>query len=189
MTQRWQALKGMPLCLLFQTYRHQPRAWRELVLGGLLLEISVGSRGRTSRELVQRAETLAAAFERRPSLSIAQRAADEICRNYRLPFRINGLAEQLACDQTALRRQFHFEYGTDLRDYHLRARIQAAVRLMCADCPKIAAIATSVGYSSEKNFYRNTREITGHTPGELKRIGPNQLRTLADRLLPQRKVP
>ena len=105
-----------------------------------------------------------------------------------MPLRIAGLAEMLACDQTALRRQFHSEYGTDSRDYHVRARIRAAVRLICMDNMKVAALAAHVGYSTEKNLYRNMREITGYTPGELKLQNADELSALADRLLPRRRV-
>lgn len=53
---------------------------------------------------------------------------------------------------------------------------------------KIAALAADVGYSTEKNLYRNMREITGYTPGELKLKSADQLSALADRLLPRRRL-
>jgi AraC-like DNA-binding protein len=160
----------------------------QLILEGLLLEMTFGAPARGVTDLVARARMLSLAFPRTPALSIAQRAADEICRTYQRPLRISVLTDMLASDETTLRKQFLSEYGTGLRDYHLRARTAAALRMIANDQVKVTVVAAAVGYVNDRNFYRNVRRLTGCTPGELRERTPAQLLELADGMLPKRRV-
>ena len=66
-----------------------------------------------------------------------------------------------------------------MRDFHTRCRVAEAIRIFAAGENKTAAVARSVGYRSEKNFYRALRDVTGKKPKDLKSRSPHYLRLLA----------
>ena len=71
-----------------------------------------------------------------------------------------------------------------MRDLHTRCRIADAISLFGRGESKTAAVGRSVGYRSEKNFYRALRDVTGKKPTELKSIPMPKLRRLARDILP-----
>ena len=164
---------------------HPSTRIEELVLGGLLLEFAAGGRAVTTHQLYDRARRLTTAFPRRAAWSNAQRAADQIARTSKHPLRVTALAHLVGCEESALRRQFRDEYGISLREYHVRTRMQKAV-LLIANGTKISAVAPSVGYSSDKNLFRNIRALTGYTPADLRSLDGSTLDSIAASLVPGR---
>jgi AraC-like DNA-binding protein len=99
------------------------------------------------------------------------------------PINVGEIARTVGCEQTRLRRVFRDRFGMSMRDFHTRCRIAGAISLFVSGEMKTAAVARSVGYRSEKNFYRAFRGVTGKRPGELKSISESSLRRMAQDIL------
>ena len=98
-------------------------------------------------------------------------------------FDVAEIARTVGCEQTRLRRAFRNRFGMSMRDFHTRCRIADAITLFVSGDRKPAAVARSVGYRSEKNFYRALRDVTGKRPTELKSIPRPNLRKMARDIL------
>jgi len=112
------------------------------------------------------------------------RAAALIHERSIYPIDVAEIARTVGCEQTRLRRAFRDRYGMSMRDFHTRCRIADALSLFLQGERKTAAVARSVGYRSEKNFYRALRDVTGKRPNELKSIPMSNLRRMARDVLP-----
>ena len=156
----------------------------ELVLGGLLAELAAGGRCTTPTQMIERVRSLGPSTVRRSGVPIAKRAALIVRDAHAHKLDVPALARSLASDETRLRRCFGKEYRMTLREYHLRSRVAAALHHLAAGVPKVGAVASLVGYSTEKNFYRAMRRFTGRTPGQLRTLAKEELVVLAGRMLP-----
>jgi len=116
--------------------------------------------------------------------SLATRAAAMIYRRSTDPIDVAHIARTVGCDQTRLRRSFRDRFGISMREFHTRCRIADAISMFATGEKKTAAVARSVGYRSQKNFYRALRDVTGKRPKELKSIPMPSLRRMARDILP-----
>ncbi len=76
-----------------------------------------------------------------------------------------------------------------IREYHARVRVCAPVRQFAAGTRDVLAVARSVGYRSEKNFYRTVAKCTGMTPAELRDAAPPCAPAACARLMRARRQP
>jgi AraC-like DNA-binding protein len=111
------------------------------------------------------------------------RAAALIHERSTCPIDVAEIARTVGCEQTRLRRAFRDRFGISMRDFHTRCRIADAISLFVRGEMKTGSVARSVGYRSEKNFYRAFRGVTGKRPGELKSISESSLRQMARDIL------
>jgi AraC-like DNA-binding protein len=96
---------------------------------------------------------------------------------------VQQLARAIGCHETQLRRSFRERFGISMRDFHKRCRVASAITLFADGESKTTAVARSVGYRSEKNFYRALRNVTGKKPTEVKSMSRHNLRMLANNVL------
>jgi AraC-like DNA-binding protein len=111
------------------------------------------------------------------------RAAALIRARAPYPLDVEQLARAIGCHQTHLRRSFRQRFGISMREFHTRCRIASAIALFADGESKTSAVARSVGYRSEKNFYRALRNVTGKRPTEVKSMPRQNLRVLANHVL------
>ena len=111
------------------------------------------------------------------------RAAGHIREHAADPLDVQQLARAIGCHQTQLRRSFRERFGVSMRDFHRRCRVASAITLFANGESKTTAVARSVGYRSEKNFYRALRHVTGKKPTEVKSMSRQNLRRLANHVL------
>jgi len=115
--------------------------------------------------------------------SSESRAAALIRARAAYPLDVEQLARAVGCHQTQLRRAFRERFGISMRDFHTRCRVASAIALFADGESKTTAVARSVGYRSEKNFYRALRNVTGKRPTEVKSMSRQNLRMLANHVL------
>jgi AraC-like DNA-binding protein len=109
----------------------------------------------------------------------AERAANIIAARATEALDIDSIAQEIGCDVTLLRRDFKRRFGTSMREYHVRARVQVVLRLIAGGCGSNSDIGQAAGYDSEKNFYRAIRKMTGLRPSELRALSADRLDELA----------
>lgn len=146
------------------------------------LELIAGGPSATKRALVARMERFLPLMPADPWGASIDQAAIHIIDHCTSPFGAAPLARTLNVDETTLRREFKRRFRVTLREYHLRSRVAAALRLLADGERKITAIARSVGYKGEKNFFQAVRRFTGTTPGRLRALAVDDLRSMAARL-------
>jgi AraC-like DNA-binding protein len=83
---------------------------------------------------------------------------------------LNELAATIGLTPVQMRRGFHRWLGMSPQEYLLRARLDAACRLLETTDHSIAAIAERVGFESLSYFTRRFKENFGHTPGRHRRF-------------------
>jgi AraC-like DNA-binding protein len=146
----------------------------ELIIYGLVLESALLAAGRTVDAAGPTAkrgvDLLFCRRNCRPYHDdmIALRVAQRIIDHYDRPCDLRTLARAAACHETSLRRAFRHRFGMSIREYHGRVRVCAAVREFAAGTHNVLAVARSVGYRTEKNFYRAVARFAGLTPAELR---------------------
>ncbi len=146
----------------------------ELIIYGLVLESAMQAAGRTADSAHASAkrgvDLLFSRSSARPYHDdmVALRAAELIIAHADQPCDGATLARAAACHETTLRRAFRRRFGMSIREYHARVRVCAAVREFAAGTHNVLAVARSVGYRTEKNFYRAVARFTGLTPAELR---------------------
>lgn len=91
---------------------------------------------------------------------------------------MKGLASELGCSPTTLRREFRGWTGVPLRRYHHGLRAKAALQGLLASDLKIDALAEDLGYKSKKNMYRTLRASCGLTPRQIRRLAPEEVTAL-----------
>ena len=142
----------------------------ELVLAGLVTEMTLAEPRGTRSGVSSYVDKLGELMPAEPWSVLARRVARRIVDRCREPLNVRHLARDLGVDETTLRKEFRRVFGVSPREYHLRARVAAALQLLGAGDLKVAAVARAVGYRDEKNFFSAVRRLTGRTPGELRRL-------------------
>ena len=161
----------------------------QLIRQGIIFDVLLGCLDDCSRSYHERTRNvLRRVFETtaRPSplLESPESGAAALIRGRSMyPINVAEIARTVGCEQTRLRRAFRDRFGMSMRDFHTRCRIADAISLFVSGEMKTAAVARSVGYRSEKNFYRAFRGVTGKRPGELKSIPESSLRRMARDIL------
>ncbi len=147
----------------------------QLVLYGMLLESAVKAAGHTngSAEYVANhgLDLLFPAARAARSIDAqdkALRAAQFIIDHHAARCDMPKVAHAVACHPTALRTLFRQYFGMTIREYHGRVRVCETVRQFATGTTNVLAVARSIGYRSEKNFYRAVSTFTGITPAELR---------------------
>lgn len=120
------------------------------------------------------------AFLKRHPPSAAQRAAALLRDGYVRPWTLASLAGAIHSPVAYLRDEFQQQYGMSIRAYQQRVRILAALPLLRAE--KTESVALQVGFHSRKNFYRALQRTTGHTPTSFRRLSPDGVAAIVDRL-------
>jgi AraC-like DNA-binding protein len=100
--------------------------------------------------------------------SNAGRVAHRIVQARAGRFDLNGVAGEIGCHVTTLRRLFKDAFGMSMREYQRRVRVWKAACLFATGTRDVVAVARSIGYRSDKNFYRAVRDVTGLTPAQLR---------------------
>lgn len=161
----------------------------ELVLSGLLMEVLWGERGSSHRAIEHRIRQLASAARRRPTLSLAKRAADYIAHQGTGRLRLPHISRALGCNESKLRREFRREYRMSPSEYGQRVRLHRALLMIADGSLKISAIARASGYRSESHFHVLVRRYTGHTPAALQALERDLLAGVTARIVPGRVDP
>lgn len=159
-----------------------------LILQGLLFDALCATERGSSVHAAAAVRRALRDVSRRPlkttSCDVAAEAARLIEARYVRLLDVKWVALQVGCCETALRRLFRTKFGMSMRDYHTRLRIRQALRLMRAGRRSVVDLAWTVGYCSEKNFYRAVRDVTGTTPACLMNWSASALEALAAELIP-----
>ena len=161
----------------------------ELVLAGMVMELTLGEPRATLATLNEYADRLGGLMRIEPWSVLARRVALRIAERCREQLDVRRLARELRVDETTLRREFRQVFGVTPRDYHLRARVATALQIMEAGDQKISALARSVGYRDERKFFTAVRRLTGRTPGELRALSLAARRSLAAALVVRPAAP
>jgi len=111
-------------------------------------------------------------------LSVAQRAAQVLRRDYRRPWDITELARQVHSTASYLTRAFRHEYGRSIFDYQRDVRVFEALRRLRE--MKLEAVAQEVGYRSKKNLYALLNRAIGMNPADFRRLRADPPRQLID---------
>lgn len=160
-----------------------------LLRQGLIFEILLGSLDDRSSSHETRTANLFRRFlesSGRPNALLDSpeiRAAALIHDRSTQPIAVCQIARAVGCHETRLRRCFRERFGISMRDFHTRCRVAHAIEMFASGASKTAAVALSVGYRSEKNFYRALRDVTGNRPADLKSMQHDRLRALAHDIL------
>lgn len=85
------------------------------------------------------------------------------------PHRASDLARRARLSPRHLQRRFRELFGVGVKEFILRARIQAAARLLRASSAPIADIALDCGFYDQSAFTRQFRRRTGMTPQRYRR--------------------
>ena len=94
---------------------------------------------------------------------LVRQMLDVIERDYSQVLTLRTLAASVGRQPAYLGRLFQQEIGFTAREHVTRVRLEHAAHLI-RDGVKIEAVASSVGYRSKKNFYRQFRRHYGTTP-------------------------
>ncbi len=159
----------------------------ELLLHGMLFEVLLSvHRGASldahTSDAVER--TLTEIGVKVSLRNLAAEAAPYIERHMTDPLDVKEVARHVGCAETTLRRLFRKEFDVSMRDYLTRLRVRQSLRAG-ASYSCIGDLARSVGYESEKNFYRAVRDVTGTTPTALRRLSPAALAQLVESIVPK----
>jgi AraC-like DNA-binding protein len=84
---------------------------------------------------------------------------------------LGELADTAAVSPEQMRRAFHRHLGVAPSDYLLRARLDAARRLLESGDATVAAVSRQVGFESLSYFTRRYKRTFGHTPAQHRRPG------------------
>ena len=98
----------------------------------------------------------------------AERARRMVDTHYMLPITIGSIAEALSLDRRYLPRLFRARYGTTLKDYLTRVRMENAARRIAEGYNAEEAGRLS-GYEDPVNFYRMFKRYYGEGPAAYRR--------------------
>jgi methylphosphotriester-DNA--protein-cysteine methyltransferase len=85
-----------------------------------------------------------------------------------------------------LHPQFLAELGVSLPGYKRIVRVAKALQQM--GTTEIEAVTIDVGYRSKKNLYRSLRSLTGLTPTAFRKLPPEAVERLVQKLWAKVKV-
>jgi AraC-like DNA-binding protein len=107
----------------------------------------------------------------------ALRAASYVRAHLADPLQINDLAQTVGSTPRTLRRSFREELRLTIRDFHTRARVSEALRLVAAG-QKVSVAALATGYGGEEHLCRAVRRLAGIAPTAVRDLDPEALRSL-----------
>jgi PAS domain S-box-containing protein len=87
------------------------------------------------------------------------------------PHRVSSLARRAGLSERQLQRRFRQLFGVGVKEFILRARIQAAAGALRASDVPIAEVALDCGFYDQSAFTRQFRRRTGLTPQRYRRRG------------------
>lgn len=136
-------------------------------------------------DLPARLRTLTVENER-PSLAL--RVREFLDSRAAAPLTLRMAARATGTSVRTLTAQFRERYLVSVHEYVIRRRLIAAIRLLLTTDMKVAAIATSVGFSDPTAFYRQSARVLHRTPTSL-RNDPHGAVALARTLETQQHPP
>lgn len=98
-----------------------------------------------------------------------KRAIEYIEMNYSLKISISELAHQLGLDRSYLGSLFKEQFGTSLRDFLVKYRIDKACELLKNESLSIGDVSRSVGYDDPLLFSKLFRKTKGMPPREYRK--------------------
>lgn len=105
----------------------------------------------------------------RPVSGRLQEICDYIKRNYAKDVSLRKLTEVFSCSETFLCNLFKQETGSTYLEYVNRVRMKNAFRYLISDPHRsIHAVASDLGYTNERQFFRVFKGLTGITPNQLR---------------------
>ncbi len=87
------------------------------------------------------------------------------------PHRVSTLAREAGMSARQLQRRFGESFGVGVKEFILRARIQAAAEALRSTSAPIAEVALDSGFYDQSAFTRQFRRRTGLTPQRYRRQG------------------
>lgn len=109
---------------------------------------------------------LHAPVEGGPPMAGLAAAVDTARRRYADGVRVDELAQAAGLSVPALERQVRRVFGLSAKQFVLRLRVEAAVRLLATTDISLAEVAATCGYSDQAAFTRQFKRVVGLTPGE-----------------------
>jgi AraC-like DNA-binding protein len=105
---------------------------------------------------------------------LAEEIGSRLEQEYASKMTLDAMAREYRVSRLHLDRTFHHRFGIHFHEYLRAIRVERGLDLV-REGMKIEAAAPAVGYKSKKNFYRAVRQVTGLTPGQVRRrdIEPN----------------
>jgi AraC-like DNA-binding protein len=100
----------------------------------------------------------------------------------------SAVVAYIGCHETTLRREFKHRFGMSMKEYQTHIRILRAMRMLLNGDTKISAIASAVGYSSDKNLYSEFKRVAGVTPATVRRskdMGQARIMMLSAKMAPK----
>lgn len=83
---------------------------------------------------------------------------------------LTDLENDFHCSETFICNLFRRELGISFLEFVNRVRMQLAFKMLISDLStSVHDISLSLGYTSERQFYRIFKEITGITPNQLRK--------------------
>lgn len=92
------------------------------------------------------------------------RAVARIRRSPGAPLRVPDLAREAGLSARQLQRRFRQLFGVGVKEFMMRARIQAAADALLAGSAPLAEIALDAGFYDQSTFTRQFRKRVGTTP-------------------------
>jgi AraC-like DNA-binding protein len=101
---------------------------------------------------------------------LAEEIGNRLEQEYASKMTLDAMAREYQVSRLQLDRSFHHRFGIHFHEYLRAIRVERGLDLV-REGMKIEAAAPAVGYKSKKNFYRAVRQVTGLTPGQIRRRG------------------
>lgn len=101
----------------------------------------------------------------RPIQSLSGRVDSYLKANFTRTCRLPQIARGVGSSIRVMTAAFKREHHCTIHQYLSLLRLRAAVRLLIDSDLKVAAIAESVGWNSQADFYRHLRRFAALSPG------------------------
>jgi AraC-like DNA-binding protein len=101
--------------------------------------------------------------------SAVGRVVQRIRRSPGEPLRVAALARQAGLSARQLQRRFRELFGVGVKEFVMRARVQAAAEALRSGSAPIAEVALEAGFYDQSTFTRQFRTRTGMTPDRYRR--------------------
>lgn len=102
---------------------------------------------------------------------LAEHVREMIAADPTADWRLDDLARALHTAPAHLHRVFRARTRTTIHDHRDRLRLARALDMVLAGSDDLAAVASSVGYSSHSHLTRRFRRVYGTTPSRVRRDG------------------
>ncbi len=113
--------------------------------------------------------------------SLPRRVEAHLKANFTRTCRLPEIARGAGASIRVMTGAFKREYRCTVHQYVSLLRLRAAIRLLVESDLKIAAIAESVGWNSQADFYRHLRRFASLSPGAV-RLDKSNVPTLLNQL-------